>query len=176
MRSAVLPTSAARKLFLASFLSLFLELALIRWIPGTVHIVGFFTNLVLIGSFLGLGIGMARPATEENATWRAFFRLAVVVALLGMIHVLNPEITLPRGGDYGLNEAVLDVGISIPLPFVLIAVFGLVVWSTIPLGQLVAHPFDKLERIKAYSINIAGSLAGVVAFSLLSWAQASPEV
>ncbi len=176
LRSAITPTSAARKLFLASFLSLFLELALIRWIPGTVHIVGFFTNLVLIGSFLGLGIGMARPAPEENTTWRAFFRLAVVVALLGLVHVLNPEITLPRGGDYGLNEAALDVGISIPLPFVLIAVFGLVVWSTIPLGQLVAGPFDRLERIKAYSINIAGSLAGVVAFSLLAWARLSPEV
>jgi spermidine synthase len=169
-------TSTAGKLFLASFLSLFIELTLIRWIPGTVHIVGFFTNLVLIGSFLGLGIGMARPASEENATWRSFFRLCVVVALLGLVHILNPEVTLPRGGDYGLNEAALEVGISIPLPVVLVAVFGLVVWSTIPLGHLVAHPFDRLDRMKAYSINIAGSLAGVVAFSLLAWAKLSPEV
>ncbi|MEX2555738.1 MAG: methyltransferase domain-containing protein [Actinomycetota bacterium] len=176
VRSTLTPTSAAGKLFLASFLSLFLELALIRWIPGTVHIVGFFTNLVLIGSFLGLGIGMARPAPEGDAAWRTFFRLAVVVGVLGLIHVLNPEVALPQGGDYGLNEALLDVGISIPLPFVLIAVFGMVAWSMIPLGQLVASPFDKLERIQAYSINIGGSLAGVVAFSILAWAQLPPEV
>ena len=175
-KTSFVPTSTAGKLFLASFLSLFLELALIRWIPGTVHIVGFFTNLVLIGSFLGLGIGMARPGHEDTATWRAFFRLGVVTAVLALVHILNPEVTLPRGGDYGLNEAALDVGISIPLPVVLVAVFGLVVWSTIPLGHLVAHPFDRMERIKAYSINIAGSLAGVVGFSLLAWAKLSPEV
>jgi len=175
-KTSFVPTSTAGKLFLASFLSLFLELTLIRWIPGTVHIVGFFTNLVLIGSFLGLGIGMARPGPEDSATWRAFFRLCVVTAVLGLVHILNPEVTLPRGGDYGLNEAALDVGISIPLPVVLVAVFGLVVWSTIPLGHLVAYPFDRMERIKAYSINIAGSLAGVVAFSLLAWAKLSPEV
>jgi hypothetical protein len=57
----------AWRLFLASFLSLFVELALIRWIPGTVHIVGFFTNLVLIASFLGLGIGwLDRPRLERR--------------------------------------------------------------------------------------------------------------
>lgn len=37
-------------LYLASALGLFFELALIRWIPNTVHVVAFFANLVLIGS------------------------------------------------------------------------------------------------------------------------------
>ena len=55
-----------RKLFLASFLSLFLELALIRWVPGRVHVVSFFNNLVLIACFLGLGIGMALPADTNR--------------------------------------------------------------------------------------------------------------
>lgn len=166
----------AWKLFLASFLSLFIELALIRWIPGTVHIVGFFTNLVLIASFLGLGIGMARPTPARSSVWRFLFRLAVVVAALAVVHIVDPEVTLPQGGDYGLNEAVLDVGISIPLPLVLVAVFALVAWATIPLGQLVALHLDGMERIRAYSINIAGSLAGVGAFSLLAWRSLPPEV
>ena len=170
------PASVGAHLFIASFLSLFLELVLIRWIPGTVHIVGFFTNLVLIGSFLGLGIGMARPAGEADASWLAYFRLAIVVSVLGLVHVLNPEVALPPGGDYGINEALVEVGVSIPLPYVLIAVFGMVVWSMIPIGQLVAASFDGLERIRAYSINIAGSLVGVVAFSLLAWAKLPPEV
>ena len=78
----------AWKLFLASFLSLFVELALIRWIPGTVHIIGFFTNLVLIASFLGLGIGMARPAPARASVWRFLFRLAVVVAALAIVHIV----------------------------------------------------------------------------------------
>jgi SAM-dependent methyltransferase len=169
-------SSAARRLFLASFLSLYVELALIRWIPGTVHIVGFFTNLVLIAGFLGLGVGMARRAPVERSVWRFFFRLSLLVGVLAIIHIVSPEVALPQGADYGLNEAVVDVGVSLPLPAVLIGVFGLVVWTTVPLGQLVAAHFDELDRITAYSINIAGSLLGVVAFSFLAWRSLPPEL
>jgi spermine/spermidine synthase len=166
---------AGRKLFLASFLSLYFELALIRWIPGTVHIVGFFTNLVLIASFLGLGLGMARSAPATASVWRFLFRLAVLAALLAIVHIVSPEVSLPNGADYGINEAVVNVGIGIPLPLVLIGVFALTTWATMPLGQLVAAHFDELERIQAYSINIAGSLLGVIAFSVVAWRSFPPE-
>ena len=169
-------SSPGWSLFIASFLSLFVELALIRWIPGTVHVVGFFANLVLIATFLGLGIGMARPAPLPVAAWRCVFRLSALVGILGLFHILSPEVSLPRGGDYGLNEVVLHVGISVPLPFVLLAVFALSAWATIPLGQLVAVFFDGIDRIRAYSINIAGSLAGVAAFSVAAWGSLPPEI
>ncbi|MBI4034953.1 MAG: hypothetical protein HY381_00970, partial [Candidatus Chisholmbacteria bacterium] len=45
-------------LFLTSFLILFLELALIRFIPAHIKLVGYFTNLILLGTFLGLGLGL----------------------------------------------------------------------------------------------------------------------
>jgi spermidine synthase len=176
LRSPGIRASVAWKLFLASFLSLFVELALIRWIPGTVHIVGFFANLILIASFLGLGIGMVRSAPAEASIWRFLLRLAVVVTSLGVVHVVNPEVSLPASGDYGLNEAVLKVGLSIPLPIVLVAIFLLAAWVAVPLGQLVAGYLDGLERIRAYSINIGGSLAGVAMFSLLAWGSLPPEV
>jgi spermidine synthase len=175
-RTLSIGSPQAWKLFLASFLSLFVELALIRWIPGTVHVVGFFTNLVLMATFLGLGIGMARPAPAQTSVWRFLFRFTVVVTALSVVHIVDPGVSLPRTGDYGLNEAVLDVGISIPLPLVLIAVFALSAWATIPVGQLVAVYFDGMERIRAYSINIGGSLAGVAVFSLLAWRSLPPEV
>lgn len=38
-------------LVLISFLALYLELILIRWIPGCVKIIAYYTNLVLISSF-----------------------------------------------------------------------------------------------------------------------------
>jgi SAM-dependent methyltransferase len=166
----------AWKLFLASFLSLYIELALIRWIPGTVHIVGFFTNLVLIASFLGLGIGLARPIATPTSVWRFLFRLAIMVAVLGLVHIVNPDVSLSPGGDYGINEAAFNIGISIPVPLVLITIFVLATWVMIPLGQLVAVHFDGMERIRAYSINVAGSLAGVAAFSLLAWQGLPPGV
>src|SRR5438477_8808170 len=46
------------RLFLTSFTLLFVELILIRWIPALVTYVGFFSNFVLMASFLGIGLGI----------------------------------------------------------------------------------------------------------------------
>ncbi|MGZ4810862.1 MAG: hypothetical protein ACXV7D_16175, partial [Thermoanaerobaculia bacterium] len=51
------PRPSAVPLLLASFLVLGLELVLIRWIPGQVRVLAYFPNVVLISTFLGLGIG-----------------------------------------------------------------------------------------------------------------------
>lgn len=50
-------TRAEAELFLLSFTALFFQIVLIRWIPATVPLIAFFTNLVLLASFLGLGLG-----------------------------------------------------------------------------------------------------------------------
>ena len=46
------------RLVLTSGTLLFTELLLIRWIPSTVKYVGFFTNFLLMASFLGIGLGI----------------------------------------------------------------------------------------------------------------------
>ena len=143
------------RLLIASFVSLYSELVLIRWIPTELHVVGFFSNLVLIACFLGLGIGMARPVAVPQAVWRAFFRLAFTSGIFAVINLLNPTIVPPESGGYALNEApTVNLALRLPMPGVLLAVFGLGTWTTVPLGQVVAVYFDKLERISAYSINI----------------------
>ena len=47
----------ALRLLTASFLMLFLELALIRWLGANVVHLSYFSNFVLLGSFLGIGAG-----------------------------------------------------------------------------------------------------------------------
>src|SRR5205809_792752 len=44
-------------LFLCSFTILFVELVCIRWIPAYIRYLGYFTNFVLLGSFLGIVLG-----------------------------------------------------------------------------------------------------------------------
>jgi hypothetical protein len=44
-------------LFIASFLALFMEVMLIRWVPAYERVLAYFTNFVLIAAFLGLGLG-----------------------------------------------------------------------------------------------------------------------
>ena len=46
------------RLFLTSATLLFVELLLIRWIPANVTYIGFFTNFLLMASFLGIGLGI----------------------------------------------------------------------------------------------------------------------
>jgi hypothetical protein len=46
-------------LALSTFSILALELALIRWMAGQIRSFAYFNNLVLIGGFLGMGLGVA---------------------------------------------------------------------------------------------------------------------
>jgi hypothetical protein len=48
-------------LFLISFLILFFELACIRWFGSMVVYLTFFTNIVLLATFLGMFVGVERP-------------------------------------------------------------------------------------------------------------------
>src|SRR3989441_8810623 len=74
--------SAARSgidLFLVSALVLFLELACIRWFPAHVLYLTFFTNVVLLASFLGMSVGCLAAGHRRNyLTWTP---LLLVVAL-----------------------------------------------------------------------------------------------
>src|SRR5688572_17079201 len=46
------------RLFLTSFAILFFELICIRWIPAHIRYIGYFSNFILLASFLGIGIGI----------------------------------------------------------------------------------------------------------------------
>src|SRR2546429_2055390 len=55
------PTTADKlRLFALSFLMLFVELALIRWTGANILYLSYFSNFVLLGSFLGIGLGFLR--------------------------------------------------------------------------------------------------------------------
>ena len=67
------------ELFLISFLILFLELACIRWFPAHVLYLTFFTNVVLLASFLGMSVGCLAARNERNyLNWSP---LLLVIAL-----------------------------------------------------------------------------------------------
>src|SRR5713101_6465618 len=71
-------------LFLASFLALFLEVVFIRWVPSYERVLAYFTNFVLIASFLGLGLGamLARRRWELIRCQPLLILLLVGLAIL----------------------------------------------------------------------------------------------
>ena len=97
----------------------------------------------------------------------------LLVALLA----LNPAILLPHDGDYGTNEGVGTApAVGVPMLALLLGVFVVAVWVMVPFGQLVGCYFNSLGRITAYSINVAGSLLGVLAFTGAAWLGLTPLV
>ena len=88
----------AARIFLASFLVLFLEIALIRWMPAYIRLLSYFSNFILLASFLGIGLGcLLAPARVGLFTWFPllqaiviasvnYFRLEVSVAAAGSIY------------------------------------------------------------------------------------------
>ncbi len=61
------PVTVRWRLFLASVLMLFLELSLIRWLGANVVHLSYFSNFVLLGSFLGIGLGFLRAAGPTHS-------------------------------------------------------------------------------------------------------------
>jgi hypothetical protein len=166
--AAVLPRSI--RLFLLSFLMLFLELALIRWTGSKVLYLSYFSNFVLLASFLGIGAGFLRARSSRNLFQLAPLLLAALVAF-----VLVFPVQIERSGDelifFGsLQQAPSGLPIWVTLPAVFLAVAA--VMTTV--GEGVARTFVEFEPLQAYRLDIAGSIAGITAFSLLSFAGAPP--
>src|SRR5438477_7146843 len=68
------------RLVLLSFLMLFVELALIRWTGSNIVYLSYFSNFVLLGSFLGIGVGFLRARARVNLfRWAPFGLLVLVV-------------------------------------------------------------------------------------------------
>src|SRR3954464_2847026 len=66
------------QMFALSFPALFLEMMVIRWVPSLVKLIAFYANLMLLSSFLGLGIG---AMVAGRAKWRLFDLFPIFLAL-----------------------------------------------------------------------------------------------
>ncbi len=71
-----------RRLVASSALMLFLELALIRWTGSNILHLSYFTNFVLLGSFLGIGLGFLRARADRRPPYYAPIALALLVGLI----------------------------------------------------------------------------------------------
>ena len=62
------PSRPLGRLFLISFVLLFFELACIRWFGSTVVFLTFFTNIVLLATFLGMSVGLLAASGRRDWT------------------------------------------------------------------------------------------------------------
>jgi spermidine synthase len=161
------------RLFLASFLVLFLEIALIRWLPAYVRLLSYFSNFILLAAFLGIGIGCLVAAGRRDLfTWYPAVQLALIVA----VDWLRLEVAIPSSASLffssGTAGQVVPVESTLLLPLLFTAVAALFITC----AQQMGRELTKWPPLRAYTTNLAGSLAGVGAFTLVSWLELPPVV
>jgi len=167
------------QLGLATFGILALELALIRWVSGQVRVFAYFNNLVLIGAFLGMGMGVAigrrRPGLV-HLTLPGLFVLATVFAAaepLGIMHLQFPDPTIHLWGGEGQGT---DLGLLVRNLTIFLGLFVGLVTVFIFAGGAVGHLFPQLPALRAYGWDLGGSLLGILAFTAVTFLRGSPPV
>ncbi|HEX2221618.1 MAG TPA: hypothetical protein VHK06_03765, partial [Candidatus Limnocylindria bacterium] len=113
------------RLFLTSAVILFVELLLIRWIPANVIYIGFFSNFLLMASFLGIGVGILLGRRGGRPLISPFPILLLLVVLLVYRAQLNVQIESQDEIFFGLAENTsADVNFLV-LPLVIVLVTAL---------------------------------------------------
>jgi len=180
--------SSARNLlmlFLASFLALYFELVVIRYLSTEIRVFAYLKNLPLIASFFGIGLGMVL-GQPPGILKRLFPLIAAVLFLLiafasplrlthlpvpGAQYVMLGDLPQMPSGPWAplwLLMMVLEFFTVVPgVMYILVAFFMV-------LGGIAGERLARTQPLIGYGVNLAGSLAGIVVFTALSFLGVGP--
>jgi hypothetical protein len=164
----------AARLFALGFLTLFLELVLIRYLAGSIWNLGYFPNLVLMAAFFGLGMGFVlhQLVPSRLSSWILAGGILVLVLLVAYIRVEPPRVpgfTGPQGelGEelfFSAEASGAGGGLA-----VFVMCFLAIVTAFASIAQCTAKVFRRFPPLVAYTLDIGGSCAGIVSFMAVSW-------
>lgn len=174
------------QLIFVSFTALFLELLVIRLVSTEIRIFAYFSNLVLLAAFIGLGFGMIiNKKLPVAISAAALFSTVVASSVNYIVRWPNldfvffsgiTELLAPLSESYIwlTTNTYSKSGIMIGL-FLLIILFVNLILIFMPLGQIMGNLLAKHKKpILAYSLNIAASLLGMWAFQTYSIVRFTP--
>jgi spermidine synthase len=169
-------SGAAGRLILISFLSLYLELTFIRWAPMQVRLLAYFSNYVLIAALLGLGLGMM--LADKPRRLIVYFPAALTVMVVAVLILERSDFVVPlvAEGQFIWNYLAGIKASGLLAYGVLVAFFLAVAGLFALIGQEVGRALRPFASLKAYSLNIVGSLLGVAGFAVVSFMEAPPPV
>ncbi|NIN69608.1 MAG: hypothetical protein GTO63_33980 [Anaerolineae bacterium] len=171
------PRRRAIDLFLISFLGLFLEMLVIRWLSAEFRLFAYLKNLPLLAAFMGLGIGFGLVRRRENLFPAT---LPLVALLCGLVTFGTRTLIFDLIRYPAEEEFIWDLSIRASLVGTIIF-FGAVIYFFfltvlifVPFGQLTGRLMNKFAPLTGYTINILGSLFGIWAFSAMAFLSLPP--
>src|SRR5258705_7158763 len=187
-------TASKSRLFLISAMALYTEVVLIRWMSAEIRMFAYLKNFTLLACFLGLGLGMMRRRRSRVEKLLPILIAAVVLILafatqLHLTRLFFPDVGVYQWGGNLHSPQLLPAARALPVlgavlrrvpdalvPWLLgvlalivgAAIFCLVLAIFYRIGIMVG---DCLEAagppLQAYTLNLAGSLVGTLAFTAL---------
>ncbi len=163
--------------------SLFLELAMIRW-QGTVWAVfAYYKNFGLLSCFAGLGLGYALSSRDRHP-------MVLVLPLLAFQVLWSMTIR------YGLDEwgrrllvfplireqfhmglpTARGLGQQVGVYFFLTVTMLLTALAFVPVGQVCGRLLERTQQLRAYGLNLLGSILGVALMLFASFLWTPPTV
>lgn len=144
-------------------LSLFLELAVIRWQSSVLEFLAFYKNFSLLACFAGLGLGYALANRNRIPlllvlpllSWQ-FVCMMITRTLPYLFHVIPFREQLTMGVRNGLGRRATLLYVLLTVVFLLTAL------TFIPVGQLCGRMMERRTKLRAYGLNLIGSLLGVL--------------
>jgi spermidine synthase len=168
-----------RLIVLVTMVSLLLELVMIRWLASVFPVFAFFKNFTLLACFLGLGAGYAVAEKQPCAPALVLPMLALFV---GVITLLRYDLGganevfagLPMSEQTAIHIWMDRLGWlrmlqqSVPLYLLLGMSFVLCACICYPVGQLCGKLLQSTDALKAYGLNLVGSIVGVMVLFVMS--------
>lgn len=161
------------RLVLLSALMLFVELTLMRWVGSNIFYLFFFSNFILLASFMGIGIGFLKYNSFPH-----LFRLTpIILAFIVFLSYLSGyeyqavlDVTTDNLNYYGplFKNNLYPVWLTLPIVFIS------VVFLMAGIASAVAKGFRAFTPLNAYRLEILGSLLGICIFSAASYMQQGP--
>jgi len=187
-------SASKSRLFLISAMALYTEVVLIRWMSAEIRMFAYLKNFTLFACFLGLGLGMLRRqhGRAEKLVAPLMAAIALMLAFAPQLHLTRlffPDVGVYQWGGNLRSPHLLPAARALPVlgaalrhvpdtlvPWML-GVFALVVGTALfclvlaifyRMGMLVGECLEAAgPPLQAYTLNLAGSLAGTLAFTAL---------
>ena len=164
-------------------LSLFLELAVIRWQGTIFEFFAYYKNYGLLACFAGLGLGYALSRSKEGIpliltlpllAWQFILLIALRFGLptrpFDSLHSIPFSEQLSMGLRPSTPEQLRVIYLLLAVVFLITAL------AFVPVGQLCGKLMERRSQLSAYGLNLFGSLLGVVLMFLVSFLWTPPVV
>jgi SAM-dependent methyltransferase len=163
--------------FAVSMAALYFELLVIRYIGTEIRIFAYLKNITLIAGFCGIGIGMvliqvpSRLRTWIPLLFALLFLSARYSNFLGLTHI---GFFTPDDYVWGIHSHLPPLAVKALFVIGLVCFFTMMMGFFIFIGCLVGKELKQCRQLPGYSANLAGSLAGMLLFTAMSFYNTAP--